>query len=158
MSEKIKRRYDQLAKFFDWLNPFIRKQWRKSLVENLSGNVLEVGVGTGANSPYYSKEAQVTGIDFSPKMLKQAKLKVPKSRAKITLKEMNIEKMGFPDNSFDVVVSTCVFCSVPNPIQGLRKIHRIVKPDGFVVMHEHMRSRSKLIGLDLIVSIPLRLK
>lgn len=156
--EKIKRRYDRLAKFFDWLNPFIRQKWRRTLVENLSGQILEVGVGAGANLPYYSKAANVTAIDFSPKMLQQAAKKVPNCKAKITLKEMDIENMDFPDHTFDVVVSTCAFCSVPNPVQGLREIRRVVKPKGKVVMLEHMRSENKLIGLGLDCINPLTVK
>lgn len=159
MSEKIKRRYNRIARLYELLNPFIRIQWRKSLVENLSGTILEVGVGTGANLPYYSEQARVTGIDFSPKMLEQARLKLPVCRANISLKEMNIEKMDFTDHSFDVVVSTCVFCSVPNPVQGLREIRRVVKSDGVVLMLEHMRSRSKFIsyGFDCINPLTVRM-
>lgn len=157
-SKKIKRRYNRLAKFFDWLNPFIRQRWRKSLVKDLSGDILEVGVGTGANLPYYSENANVTAIDFSPKMLQQAVKKSSQYRAKITFKEMNIEKMNFPDHSFDTVVSTCVFCSVPNPVQGLQEIRRVVKPKGKIVMLEHMRSENQLIGFGLDCLNPMTVK
>src|SRR5690625_4509738 len=130
----------------------IRDSWRKDLLENLQGNILEVGVGTGANLAYYPSNVHVTGIDFSPKMLARAHKKVHKSKAKITLKEMDIEQMDFPDHSFDVVVSTCVFCSVPNPIQGLQEIRRVLTPDGKVVMLEHMCSENNVMGtiLDLL--------
>src|SRR5690625_5426374 len=81
------------------------------MLRNVEGNILEVGVGTGANFDYYPINTHVTGIDFSPQMLEKAKEKLPSSKAHITLKEMDIENLGFSDNTFDVVISSCVFCS-----------------------------------------------
>src|SRR5699024_12698595 len=78
----------------------------------------------------------VTGIDFSPKMLAKAEEKIERVKAKVILREMDAEKMDFPDNTFDNVVSTCVFCSVPDPVKGLKEIRRVVKPEGKIVMLE----------------------
>src|SRR5699024_11943455 len=64
---------------------------------------------------YYPSNVHVTGIDFSPKMLAKAEEKIERVKAKVILREMDAEKMDFPDNTFDNVVSTCVFCSVPDP-------------------------------------------
>lgn len=157
-TNKIKKRYDRIAAFFDKIEHMIRPKWRKELLENLQGNILEVGVGTGANFEYYNEDATVTGIDFSPKMLEQASEKVKQAKATIKLKEMNIEQMDFPGNTFDIVVSTCVFCSVPNPIQGLKEIRRVVKPDGKIVMLEHMRSEQSIIGFIFDMFNPLTVR
>src|SRR5699024_5078769 len=137
----------------------IRSCWRKNLLEKLHGNVLEVGVGTGANLTYYPTDVHVTGIDFSPKMLTKAYAKVNKSKPKIVLREMDVQQMDFPDNTFDLVVSTCVFCSVPDPIQGFKEIRRVVKPEGKILMLEHMRSESYFAGiiLDLINPLTVRI-
>src|SRR5699024_6097979 len=137
----------------------IRPSCREDLLKDVQGNILEVGVGTGANFTYYPEDVHVTGIDFSPKMLRIAEKRLSETKASISLKEMNVEQMDFPDNTFDVVVSTCVFCSVPNPVRGLQEIRRVVKPDGKVVMLEHMRSNNKIAAkmLDIINPITVRM-
>src|SRR5699024_3655417 len=158
-TDLIKKRYDRISSLFDVMDHMIQSSWRKNLIESLHGNVLEVGVGTGSNLPYYPANVHVTGIDFSPKMLAKAYEKVDKSKSKIVLKEMDVQQMDFPDNTFDFVVSTCVFCSVPDPIQGLKEIRRAVKPEGKILMLEHMRSENSFaaIILDLIKSLTVRI-
>src|SRR5690625_201848 len=151
-TELIKKRYDRISSLFDVMDHMIRSSWRKSLLENLYGNVLEVGVGTGSNLPYYPENIHVTGIDFSPKMLAKAYEKVGESKAKIVLKEMDAQQMDFPDNTFDFVVSTCVFCSVPDLVQVLKEICIVVKLEEKILMLEHKRGENivERIILDLI--------
>src|SRR5699024_8031676 len=158
-TETIKKRYDRISSLFDVMDHMIRDPWRKDLLENLRGNILEVGVGTGANLRYYPANVHVTGIDFSPKMLVKAYEKVNKAEAKVVLREMDAQHMDFPNNTFDAVVSTCVFCSVPNPVKGFQEIRRVVKPEGKIVMLEHMRSENGLAGkmLDLINPLTVRI-
>jgi len=158
-TELIKKRYDRISSLFDVMDHMIRSSWRKSLLENLYGNVLEVGVGTGSNLPYYPENVHVTGIDFSPKMLAKAYKKIGESKAKVVLKEMDAQQMDFPDNTFDFVVSTCVFCSVPDPVKGLKEIRRVVKPEGKILMLEHMRSENSVAGilLDLVNPLTVRI-
>ncbi len=158
-TDKIKSRYNRISKVYNVMDHMIRPTWRKEMLRGLKGNILEVGVGTGANFEYYPIDVNVTGIDFSPKMLEKAKEKIPISKAAITLKEMNIEQIDFPDNTFDVVISSCVFCSVPNPIEGFKEIRRVVKPEGTIIMLEHMRSENQIVGkmLDLINPFAVRL-
>src|SRR5690625_3274236 len=158
-TELIKKRYDRISALFDVMDHMIRSSWRKSLLENLYGNVLEVGVGTGSNLPYYPENVHVTGIDFSPKMLAKAYKKIGESKAKVVLKEMDAQQMDFPDNTFDFVVSTCVFCSVPDPVKGLKEIRRVVKPEGKILMLEHMRSENSVAGilLDLVNPLTVRI-
>jgi ubiquinone/menaquinone biosynthesis C-methylase UbiE len=64
----------------------------------------------------------------------------------VTLHEMDVEKLWFPDNSFDFVVATCVFCSVPDPVRGMKEMQRVCKPSGKVLLLEHMRSENPIIG------------
>ena len=158
-TELIKKRYDRISSLFDVMDHMIRSSWRKSLLENLHGNVLEVGVGTGSNLPYYPENVHVTGIDFSPKMLAKAYKKIGESKAKVVLKEMDAQQMDFSDNTFDFVVSTCVFCSVPDPVKGLKEIRRVVKPEGKILMLEHMRSENSVAGilLDLVNPLTVRI-
>jgi len=69
---------------------------------------------------------------------------------------MDAQDMDFADNTFDVVFTTCVFCSVPDPVQGLKEIRRVLKPCGEAIMIEHVRSEKKILGklMDLLNPIP----
>jgi ubiquinone/menaquinone biosynthesis C-methylase UbiE len=70
---------------------------------------------------------------------------------------MDVQKLDFPDAAFDTVVSTCVFCSVPLPIEGLRELRRVLKPDGRMLMLEHVRSEKPITGLIMDILNPLPL-
>ncbi|PBB07047.1 class I SAM-dependent methyltransferase [Salimicrobium humidisoli] len=156
-TEDIKKRYDRVSGVFDMMDHMIKDKWRKDLLKDLDGSVLEIGVGTGANLPFYPETAEVTGIDFSRKMLKKAEEKTASLPGSITLREMDAENLDFPDDSFDYVVSTCVFCSVPDPVRGLREINRVVKPEGKVLLLEHMRSDTEWVGKMMDVLNPVGL-
>ena len=75
------------------------------------------------------------------------------------LLEMDAENMNFNDNSFDTVITSCVFCSVPDPVQGLKEIKRVCKNGGKIVMLEHVRSHKKVLGplMDAFNFMPLHL-
>jgi len=158
-SEVIRQRYNRTAKFYDLMDKMIPESIRRAAIGQATGNVLEVGVGTGKNLPFYREGCIVTGIDFSPGMLAKARQKVQKVKVPVTLLEMDAQHMSFPDNSFDTVVATCVFCSVPHPIQGLQEVRRVCKPSGAIVLLEHVRSENPLLGwvMDLFNPISLYL-
>jgi ubiquinone/menaquinone biosynthesis C-methylase UbiE len=117
----------------------------RKLLQGVKGKVLEVGIGTGRNIPYYPHNVELTGIDFSPKMVEIARKKA-KNKENVTILEMDAENMDFNDNSFDTVITSCVFCSVPDPVQGLKEIKRVCKNGGKIVMLEHVRSHKKVWG------------
>lgn len=154
-NEVIKQRYNRISTVYDWMDVIIRDKWRKEVYKGLTGNILEVGVGTGNNIPFYPAEGTVTGIDFSERMLEKAKEKLKKHKSNATLRLMDAQHMEFDDNTFDAVVTTCVFCSVPDPIAGLKEIRRVVKPGGVIRMLEHMRSDQPLMGKMMDVVNPL---
>ncbi len=142
----IKKRYNRTSVFFDVMTRAIPNETHKRAFSLVSGNILEVGVGTGANFPYYPAGSTVTAIDFSPGMLARAREKVSKAPVPVTLLEMDVEHMAFSDATFDCVIATCVFCSVPNPVAGLKEIRRVCKPNGRIVLLEHMRSENPVLG------------
>lgn len=142
----IRKRYNRTALVYDWMDWMISERIRKKAIEQASGKVLEIGVGTGSNLPLYQEGCQVTGIDFSPAMLARANNKLHLAKVPVVLKEMDAENLRFPDDTFDTVVSTCVFCSVPDPVQGLREAQRVCKPGGKIVLLEHVRSDNPLLG------------
>ncbi|GAA5520266.1 class I SAM-dependent methyltransferase [Aliifodinibius salicampi] len=139
-------RYDLIAPLYnvmEWpIEQLLFKSWRKELWEKITGpQVLEIGVGTGKNIPYYPEGIELTGIDLSPGMLKRAKeLLADRQKNRTTLKEMDAQQMDFSDNIFDEVVATFVFCSVPDPILGLKEALRVTKPGGKLHLLEHMRA------------------
>ena len=145
-TEQIKKRFDRISSKFEVMDHFVKEDWRKELLKGVHGHILEVGVGLGTNFKYYPQEATVKGIDFSPKMLERARENLDSAAANIELFEMDVENLEFEDNSFDYIVSTCVFCSVPNPVKGFKELRRVIKPNGKIVMLEHMRSENEIIG------------
>lgn len=155
-----RRRWDKNAAFynaFQWpMEVMVMGSSRRRLISHVRGpRVLEVGVGTGQNLPLYAPGIHVDGIDFSGRMIERARRR--KSAASVTLHEMDAQQMAFPDAIFDTVVSTCVFCSVPDPVRGLSEVRRVLRPDGWAVFLEHMRPDGRWLGplfdrLDPIVS------
>ena len=147
---EIIRKYDKKAKSYDLMMAPMEKigmlKWRKVLVAKAKGLVLEAGVGTGANLIHYSPDVKVIGIDFSSKMLEFASQKLPQAQAEIELKLADIQELPFPDNTFDTVITACVFCSVPDAQKGFRELRRVVKPEGSLYFLEHVRSEGAVLG------------
>lgn len=158
LTNTIKRRYERISSIYDVTDFIIPKSWRKNLLKDVYGDVLEVGVGTGANLDYYPDGVNVIGIDFSPKMLRKAYSQAERARADIALGVMDVQYLGFPDNTFNFVISSLVFCTVPDPIRGLKEIRRVVKPNGQIIMLEHMRSENEVVGKVLDFFNPVTLK
>ncbi|AZS15498.1 class I SAM-dependent methyltransferase [Paenibacillus lutimineralis] len=158
LTSKIRNRYNRVAPIFHKMDSKMMRSWRRELLSTLKGNVLEVGIGTGANLPYYPTSVTLTGIDFSPNMLQYARERASELRLKVDLKEMDAQNMDFQDNTFDYVVATCVYCSVPDPVQGMKEMLRVCKPDGRVILLEHMRSENPVIGkvMDILNPITVR--
>lgn len=156
-TEIIRQRYNRTALFYDWMDKMIPVSLRKLAITQATGKVLEVGVGTGQNLPFYQGDCEVTGIDFSPAMLSKAKLKIEKANVPIDLLEMDAQAMTFADNTFDSVVATCVFCSVPDPVKGLQEIRRVCKKDGKIILLEHVRSEHPILGWMMDIMNPLSL-
>lgn len=158
-TETIKKRFNRTSYFYDIMDRMGSDSSRKKALSMVKGRVLEVGIGTGKNLPYYPGGTDLTGIDFSPGMLQKAREKTKQldNSIKVNLLEMDAQNMTFSDNSFDTVVATCVFCSVPDPIKGFKEVKRVCKPDGQIILLEHMRSSNPLIGKIMDILNPLTL-
>ena len=147
----IRKRYDRIAPYFEMMEAMMEglffKSWRKNLWSRVEGHhILEVGVGTGKKFEYYPPGARVTAIDFSPAMLKQASQKKAQKAVKVDLDLMDIQSLAFADSSFDTVIASFVFCSVPQPLKGLKELHRVCKPGGQVLLLEHVISTKPFLA------------
>lgn len=156
-----RRRWDRMSRFYDWqlwpMELMGMRRFRHQALEHVRGpQVLEVGVGTGVNLPEYPAGLEVDAIDLSPGMLGRAKTRAS-VRARVNLREMDVQQLSFPDGTFDSTVTTCVFCSVPDAAAGLAELHRVLKPNGRAVFLEHVRPGGRRLAslfdrLDPLVS------
>ncbi len=158
--DKTRQRYNRLAPYFDALEGMLEglffKQWRKTLWSQTSGqDILEVGVGTGKNFPFYPSDARMTAIDFSEKMLEIADKKRQQMNINVDLQLMDVQSLDYADNSFDTVIATFVFCSVPQPKKGLQELYRVCKPGGQVLLLEHVLSSNKIMAAMMNMMNPL---
>jgi ubiquinone/menaquinone biosynthesis C-methylase UbiE len=138
-------RYERIAPLYDLLDlPFEYGRYRRirpQLFRGLSGRILDAGVGTGRNFPFYPRAAEVIGIDLSPAMLGRADRRARVLGREIELHQMDVTRLAFPDRSFDAAVASFLFCVMPEDLQGpaLREIGRVLKPGGALRLLEYVR-------------------
>lgn len=153
---RVTRRYDRIAPLYDvWNMPmelFGLASMRQRLFQRARGRVLEAGVGTGRNLEHYPPDLELTGIDVSERMLERARLRADAGGRKVELRRADVQRLPYADAMFDTATAACVFCSVPDPVRGLGELRRVVKPDGQVLLLEHVRPQNPILGFvaDLI--------
>ena len=139
--------YRRIARYYDFLDgSFERKRYapiRGTLFAGLSGRILDAGVGTGRNIPYYPAGAEAVGIDLSQAMLAQARARRDALGSAVPLAAMDVLRTGFADSSFDAVVASFVFCVLgPDRQQAaLEELGRIVKPGGEIRLLDYTWSK-----------------
>ncbi len=163
LTDATRRRYERIAPIYDLFETFAEhryRPWRQRLWSMVTGKkILEVGVGTGKNFPYYPSRAQVTAVDLTPGMLARATLKARRMNLAVALHMGDVQNLEFADNTFDTIVATCVFCSVPDPVLGLREVQRVLKPGGKVFLMDHVRSENPFLAriMDFINPVVVRM-
>jgi ubiquinone/menaquinone biosynthesis C-methylase UbiE len=162
-SPEMKRvSYPRFAALYNWLmgRPLVGKMFnplRREIAGHAHGVVLEVGAGGGQNFPWYvpAQVMRVEAVEPDAAMLARARRAQATAAVPITLTQARAESLPFPDEQFDSVVVTMVFCSVQDPARGLREIRRVLKPGGTLLLLEHVRSHNKGIAWLQDALVPL---
>jgi ubiquinone/menaquinone biosynthesis C-methylase UbiE len=139
-----RKKWDQASLTYDLLTRAQDQRHgpaKRRLFAKIRGRTLLVAVGTGNDLKHLPPGCDLIGIDISPRMIARARQKVRGHGARMPLLLMDAEHLAFADQSFDTVLTVCTFCSVPNPVQGLKELYRVLKPEGQLLMFEHVRSK-----------------
>jgi ubiquinone/menaquinone biosynthesis C-methylase UbiE len=122
-------------------------EWRRTLVSDLDGQVVELGAGTGRNLPFYPSAARVFASDRDPLMLERAVDRARGIEAEVSLFLADAQRLPLPDRSVDTVVIGMMLCSVPDVHQAISEVKRILKPAGRLRFVEHIRDpRNGFLG------------
>jgi ubiquinone/menaquinone biosynthesis C-methylase UbiE len=115
---------------------------RRALVPQARGRVLEIGMGTGRNLPFYQRSqiTQLVGVDPALQMHRLARRRSQRAGLEVALVGLSAERLPLPDESFDTVVCTYTLCSIPDPAAALHEVRRVLKPGGQFLFCEHGRS------------------
>ena len=126
------------------------KEDRQELISQASGNVLEIGMGNGVNLPYYTDSTnRIVGLEPCAAVVNKAKRKLHDWAEDGTLKlkkesyDLVVgggEKLQFEDDSFDTIIASLVFCSIPDSATAAKEAFRVLKPGGKLLFFEHVRS------------------
>ncbi|MBV9689630.1 MAG: class I SAM-dependent methyltransferase [Ktedonobacteraceae bacterium] len=150
------------AAFYNWLasrTPSFRlvEPLRRETAGQAYALVLEVGVGTGLNFPFYvaGQVERVEAVDPDAAMLVYADRNQTKASVPITLTQASAEALPFADQTFDSAVVTLVFCSVTDPMRGLQEVQRVLKPGGTLLLFEHVRAQGAMAARLQDALVPL---
>jgi ubiquinone/menaquinone biosynthesis C-methylase UbiE len=111
---------------------------RAQLIPKASGVVLEVGIGSGLNLPFFLRTiTHLAGVDPSAELLSLARRKLGGVSFPVALFCRSAEELPFHERSFDTVVLTWTLCSIADPTQALAEVKRVLKPDGRLLFVEH---------------------
>lgn len=144
-AKETRDKWDKAAATFDIMGSR-GPEWRwepakRELFSHMQGKILFLALGTGLDIPFFPPEQDIVGLDISPKMLSKAVPRVAAYKGSIELLELDVHDMTFTENSFDQIYTSCTFCSVPNPVGGLKALYKVLKPGGELRMFEHTGSR-----------------
>ena len=148
----VRGRYDRASRTYDLLTfgeDLREGDDKRRLYSRARGRTILVAVGTGNDIKYLPPGLDVVGLDISPGMLERARPRVGPYQGRIELRVMDVQQLEYGDNSFDTAVTACTFCSVPDPVRGLRELYRVLKPGGQLLMFEHVRSNVPMVALML---------
>jgi ubiquinone/menaquinone biosynthesis C-methylase UbiE len=145
MDTLTQAKWDKSGPAFDLMaGKGAEKRWRpfkEKLFNNMEGRILFLALGTGLDIEAFPAGKTITAIDISPKMLEVAQPRIAAYNGEINAHVMDVHDLSFEDASFDQIFTSCTFCSVPRPVEGLASLRRVLKPGGELFMFEHTGSR-----------------
>jgi ubiquinone/menaquinone biosynthesis C-methylase UbiE len=137
-------------KWYDFfMGPLERKKFkrvRQDLLKSATGKVLEIGSGTGVNFPLYRNAEHVIAIEPSQYMIDQSLSKLKLAAVPIEMVKTSAERLPFEDHTFDTVVATLVFCTIPNAEEAIDEIKRVCKPNGKILLFEHVKMENTVLS------------
>lgn len=144
-ADQLQGAYDGIADEYEkrvWFDQYILglARQRKQLMSKARGKILDVACGTGLNFSFFPAASPITAVDLSPRMLDRARQKATALNLNVQTLVMNAEKLEFEDGTFDTVASTLSTCTFPDPIQALREMKRVCRPNGLILLLEHGHS------------------
>ena len=157
-TDRIRHLYDDLAATYDRslgvTERLLLGRFRQAYGALLRGETIEVGVGSGLNIPFYSPAVtRAVGVDLSGEMLRHARERASQLDVPFALMQADAEALPFPDARFDTVAISLSLCTIPDPVKALRELGRICRPEGRIVMLEHVRSTARpLAALQRLLS------
>ena len=115
---------------------------REYLTAELSGRVLDLGAGTGAMFPYFASrpDIELCAVEPDPAMRRQARSKATDLDLTVDIADARAEALPYDDDSFDAVVASFVFCTIPDPGAALGELARVLRPGGEFRFLEHVRA------------------
>lgn len=142
---QIQLTYDERATTYDdtvgRAERFFLRDFRQRFGAELRGETLEVAVGSGLNLPYYSAAVtRAVGADLSRGMIEIAAQRAREIGRPVEFAQMDAQRLAFPDASFDTVAISLSLCTVPDPAAALREMARVCRPEGRIVLLEHVLS------------------
>lgn len=154
MSKWFPRVYDTFMSPLEKNKTF--QSQRKQLIKKAVGKVLEIGAGTGINFSYYTHSIEcVVETDPNPEMIKKAGPKTRDSLVPLEVQTASAENLPFADQSFDTVIGTLVFCTIPHPEVALKEIYRVLKPGGKLLLFEHVEMKQPILKASQHLLTPL---
>jgi ubiquinone/menaquinone biosynthesis C-methylase UbiE len=154
--DRHSKTYDREMRFFDRV---LFRDTRSWICEQVSGDVLEVAVGTGLNLEHYPSDVRLTGIELSQKMLAIARRRADDLDCHVELRVGDAEALDFPSATFDTVVCTFSLCAIPDHRKALAEMTRVLRPGGVLLLADHVASSLRVLRASQrvleLVTIPL---